>query len=205
MHPQIIILEGPDGCGKTSLAKSMYNMISLSGVECVSLRAPGGSPLGESLRDSVLLNPNLGADPEELALIFTAVLASVSRLAMKHVEEGKVVILDRWVYSMIVYQGSSGVPKDKLEALSAMFMPFQGWDDHVSSFLVSVPFDVCQERLTAADDRGHDRFESEGRAAAHRRWQGYEEFPDDALRRVSGVGDTEVIASVILEQCGWIS
>lgn len=194
---RIIVLEGPDGCGKSTAAKAVQKYLTEEhGRPCEILRAPGSTRLGEELR-KVLLSPDIEAHPEELALMFTASLASVTRQAIELVEAGTFAVMDRWIFSMMVYQGEAGVPKAKLRALTAMFMPKLPDEVVLDAYLLSVPFEVCQQRLREDEGRGDDRFEGQSKTVAQKRWAAYEEFPDEDLQRVPGVHPPEKLAAAI--------
>lgn len=100
-----IALEGIDGAGKTSLQVALTARLEALGIEVVTVREPGGTRLGESLRRALLDGPEVV--PWAEALMFAAdraqLMAEVVRPAL---ERGAWVVSDRSVYSSLAYQGA---------------------------------------------------------------------------------------------------
>ena len=113
---KFITFEGGEGAGKTTQVARLAERLRAGGIETVVTREPGGTPLGESIRDVVL-----GASPEPVTelLLFAAAraehVAKVIRPALAH---GTWVLCDRFIDSTRVYQGLlGGVPADLIGAL----------------------------------------------------------------------------------------
>jgi dTMP kinase len=99
-----ISFEGPDGSGKTTQAALLAGWLRDSGEEVVSTREPGGTPLGETIRDVVL--HGLEMTPwAEAALFASARAEHVERVIRPALHRGAWVVCDRYVDSSIVYQG----------------------------------------------------------------------------------------------------
>jgi dTMP kinase len=102
----LIVVEGPDMSGKSTIAKKLYEkMVGLYGEDKVILtREPGGSETGEAIRGVLAAGLDMG-DKCEL-LLFEAARAEFVRKVLKpHLEEDKIVITDRFFHSTIAYQG----------------------------------------------------------------------------------------------------
>jgi dTMP kinase len=99
-----ISFEGPDGSGKTTQAALLAGWLRDSGEEVVSTREPGGTPLGEAIRDVVLHGVEMTAWAEA-ALFASARAEHVERVIRPALERGAWVVCDRYVDSSIVYQG----------------------------------------------------------------------------------------------------
>ena len=99
-----ISFEGPDGSGKTTQAALLAGWLRDSGEEVVSTREPGGTPLGEAIRDVVLHGLEMTAWAEA-ALFASARAEHVERVIRPALERGAWVVCDRYVDSSIVYQG----------------------------------------------------------------------------------------------------
>lgn len=113
-----ITLEGPDGAGKSSQVGPLAQRIRALGREVVTTREPGGTPIGERIRELLLSGGERDALTD--ALLFNAarrqLVADVIRPAL---EGGAVVICDRYSDSTLAYQGyGAGVPLDRLRALA---------------------------------------------------------------------------------------
>ena len=99
-----ITLEGLDGSGKTTQAKLLASRLEADGVEVVNTREPGGTPLGEQIRDLVLHGDHV-APWAEAALYAAARAQHVDQLIRPALERGATVICDRYVDSSVAYQG----------------------------------------------------------------------------------------------------
>jgi dTMP kinase len=99
-----ITLEGLDGSGKTTQAKLLAARLEAEGVEVVNTREPGGTPLGEQIRDLVLHGDHV-APWAEAALYAAARAQHVDQLIRPALERGATVICDRYVDSSVAYQG----------------------------------------------------------------------------------------------------
>ena len=99
-----ITLEGLDGSGKTTQAKLLAARLEAEGVEVVDTREPGGTPLGEQIRELVLHGDHV-APWAEAALYAAARAQHVDQLIRPALERGATVICDRYVDSSVAYQG----------------------------------------------------------------------------------------------------
>ncbi len=99
-----IALEGGDGSGKSTVAAALAARLRARGVEVVTVREPGGTPLGEAIRGLLLDSERL--DPWAEVFLFAAQRAELAREVVEPaLEGGKWVISDRSYYSSIAYQG----------------------------------------------------------------------------------------------------
>jgi dTMP kinase len=118
-----ITVEGPDGAGKTTQAGALAEHLRDRGLDPLLTREPGGTWLGERIRDILLArtDPTAAPDPMTDALLFNAarrqLVAEVLRPALA---AGRTVVCARYADSTLAYQGfGSGVPLDRLRALAA--------------------------------------------------------------------------------------
>lgn len=106
MKGLFIVMEGPDGSGKTTQINLLKEYLEEAGYECLITREPGGTVIGEEIRQ-LILNP----EHKEMSPVTEMLLYAASRAQLVHevigpaLEEGKIVISDRFVDSSIVYQG----------------------------------------------------------------------------------------------------
>lgn len=106
MKGLFIVMEGPDGSGKTTQINLLKTYLEDAGYECLITREPGGTVIGEEVRQ-LILNPEY----KEMSPVTEMLLYAASRAQLVHevigpaLEAGKIVISDRFVDSSIVYQG----------------------------------------------------------------------------------------------------
>ncbi len=106
---KFIVLDGPDGCGKSTQTKLLAEWIQKQGTTCVSFRDPGSTDIGEKIRE-ILLNPeHIRMDTQTELLLYMAARAQLwSECVKPTLEKGDCVLMDRWVSSTCAYQGYAG-------------------------------------------------------------------------------------------------
>ncbi len=103
---KLITLEGIEGVGKTSNLRFIKELLETSGHDCVVTREPGGTNLGEALRDLLLSHSdeNMSADAE-LLMMFAARAEHLSKVILPALAKGKTVLCDRFTEATYAYQG----------------------------------------------------------------------------------------------------
>ena len=102
----LITIEGLDGAGKSTLAEALQRELSSRGVRVELLREPGGVELAERIR-TLVKEPSLAVSPRAEALLYAAARAQlVAERLEPLLEEGALVLLDRFVDSSLAYQGA---------------------------------------------------------------------------------------------------
>lgn len=101
-----ITIEGNDGAGKTTAARALEQALKEQGIPVVLTREPGGSSIAEQIRQ-VLLNPeNTDMDPLTEAILYAAARRQhLSDIVIPALQQGKVVLCDRYIDSSLAYQG----------------------------------------------------------------------------------------------------
>jgi dTMP kinase len=115
-----ITLEGPDGSGKSSLLPALAAALTGRGLDVVTTREPGSTPLGERVRSLVLdTEPKIDRTGRADALLFAAARAQhVAEVIEPALARGAIVVCDRYADSSLAYQGmGSGVPMDELRVV----------------------------------------------------------------------------------------
>jgi dTMP kinase len=155
MTAKFITLEGMDGAGKSTHIPSIIEMLKARGHEVVSTREPGGTPLGERLRE-LLLNKTMHEESETL-LMFAARREHIANVIAPALERGAYVLSDRFTDATFAYQsGAKGVPANKEEILQQWLQ--EDLHPHIT-LLFDVPVEVSIARLAGA--RSPDKFERE--------------------------------------------
>ncbi len=153
-----ITLEGGEGAGKSTAQRLLENALKEAGIELLCTREPGGTELGEGLRE-LLLNPDFGlVDPmAELLMVFAARAQHLSQRILPALERGHWVLCDRFTDASYAYQGagrSLGAP-----TVATLEQLVQGELRPDVTLLMDIPVAVGMER---ARGRGSlDRFERE--------------------------------------------
>jgi dTMP kinase len=197
-----IVLEGPDGAGKSVTAADLVSHLRGLGHRVTATREPGGTPLGELVR-GVLLDPGaVDRSPQADALLFSAARSQLVRDVIRPaLLRGEVVVSDRFAPSTLAYQGyGSGLDLELLAGLERMATGGLRPD---LVLLVDVPVEVGLARRRDGAAAELTRFEDEARhdGAFHERVrEGYRAMAaadPDRWRIVDGSrGRTEVAADV---------
>lgn len=113
-----ITFEGPEGAGKSTQVTLLAEWLRARGLEAYTTREPGGTPLGREIR-RLLLSQDMSAETEYL--LYSADRAEhVRKVVLPALEEGKIVISDRYLDSSLAYQGyGRGLPLDWLRQVAA--------------------------------------------------------------------------------------
>ena len=155
---KFITLEGVDGAGKSTHLDFIAEWLRARGHEVVVTREPGGTPLGETLRD-LLLHRDMDADTE-LLLMFAARQAHLSQLILPSLARGAWVLSDRFTDASYAYQcGGRGLVEARVAALEAWVQ--QGFQPDLT-LVFDVSAEIAAARRGAA--RSADRFEREADA-----------------------------------------
>ncbi len=106
---KFIVLDGPDGCGKTTQVKLLAEWIGERGARVLALRDPGATAIGEKIR-RILLNPeHIAMSVRTELLLYMAARAQLwEEKIAPALNDGKCVVLDRWLSSTCAYQGYAG-------------------------------------------------------------------------------------------------
>ena len=152
-----LVLDGPDGCGKSSQARMLMDWLAGRGVTAVGFRDPGTTVIGEKIRE-ILLSPAHEAmtTSTEVLLYMAARVQLWAESIAPALAQGKCVVLDRWLSSTCAYQGHAGgfgvekvvdIANDSLERV---------WPD--LTIILDVDLKTAARRL----NRDLDRMERKG-------------------------------------------
>ena len=101
-----ITFEGPEGCGKTSRIAELTKVLCDQGYDVLATREPGGTPIGDQIRDILLDLTNTAMQPRTEILLFQASRSQlVDQVIRPHLARGGVVLSDRYADSTLAYQG----------------------------------------------------------------------------------------------------
>jgi dTMP kinase len=167
MKGRLLTLEGIDGAGKSSFIGWIERRLRARGTDVVLTREPGGTPVGEQLRQLLL---TAEVDPvSEALLVFAARKEHLVHRVVPALERGTWVVCDRFTDATFAYQGAGrGVDVERLAMLEDWIQAGLQPD---CTILFDLP--VAVARLRSAGARAPDRFESEQEAFFERVRQGY--------------------------------
>jgi dTMP kinase len=193
---KFITLEGIDGAGKSTHAKTLAGLIEACGRRVVLTREPGGTPLAESLRE-LLLQQTMNLETEAL-LMFAARREHLDRLILPALASGSWVVSDRFTDASFAYQGGGrGLPVARLEALENWV---QGDFQPDLTLLFDLPVAVAQSRM--GRNAKLDRFEREGEAFFEQVRKAYLDRAAAAPGRINVIDATQSVENItkILEE-----
>lgn len=177
-----IVLEGVEGAGKSTQARLLSLWMDELGIPHTLAREPGGTPVGEAIRAIVLDKGELTMPPEtELFLILGARAAFVRDVVRPALEEGKVVLADRFDLSTFAYQGfGRGLDLEQVRQANAMAT---GGLRPELTMVLDLPVEMGLERKGGAG--AGDRIEREGEAFLTRVREGYRRLAaEDPVARI---------------------
>ncbi|MBN1766230.1 MAG: dTMP kinase [Sedimentisphaerales bacterium] len=152
MRGKFIVLDGPDGCGKSTQIRLLKDVLKNSGVPVLVVRDPGGTMIGERIRQIILDDHHT-----EMSIRCEALLFMASRAQLYHqcigpaLKDNMCVICDRWVSSTYAYQAVAGrLGADYVLNLADTALE-RTWPD--LTFIIDLPSDIGLERLGATPDR----------------------------------------------------
>lgn len=164
-----VVLEGIDGCGKSTQAKLLLAALKDRGTDALHLREPGGTRLGDVIRN-LILNPDADVEihSRSEALLYSAARAELVRTVLSPaLDQGRSVICERYYYSTLAYQGYGlGEDPGLLHSLSAYAIA------KIKPQRV-VLLDLAPEVALQRVGKNRDRIESRGEKYMHRVRDGY--------------------------------
>lgn len=181
MRGLFITLEGPDGSGKSTMIGLIGQYLKEQGIDHVITREPGGTAIGEKIRGIIIDRENINMGPETEALLFAASRAQhVHEKILPSVEEGKVVVCDRFLLSSLAYQGvGRGLGIQEVKAVNEFGL--RGMTPDLILFFHVDP----EVTLLRKTKEGGDRLEEEGGAFHREVYEGYmtllEMHPDNVV------------------------
>jgi len=118
---KFIVLDGPDGCGKSTQLELLAKYFDKEGAEVVKTHDPGGTLIGNQIRHLLKYGAKGAMDVNTETMLFMASRAQlVAEVIKPAIEEGKTVLCDRFISSTCAYQGSSGYPLEKIIELGRL-------------------------------------------------------------------------------------
>lgn len=153
---RFIVLDGPDGGGKSTQAALLADWLRAQGLDVVTCRDPGGTPLGDRLRALLLDRDSVPLSMRSEMLLYQASRAQmVGEIIRPALEAGKIVVSDRFLLANIVYQGFAGGLG--VDLVGSVGRAATGGLIPDLTLILDLPLEVAKSRVTKARDRIEDR------------------------------------------------
>ncbi len=182
MSGMLITFEGIDGCGKSTQIEIFRKRLETEGYETTLLREPGGTSIGESIRNILLDKENTGMSIETELLLFEAARAQIVRECIRPmIRSGKIVLCDRFIDSSVAYQGYGRmIGRDVVDKLNKFAI---GETVPNITFFFDIEPSVALSRMEYRG-REKDRLDDEGIQFMHRVRKGYLEIAGTDTGRI---------------------
>ncbi len=186
-----VTFEGIDLAGKSTQAELLEEYLKNKGFDVVTLREPGGTEVSEKIRE-ILLNPRLYFNSFTELFLFEASRADLVRKIIKpKLEQGCIVICDRFWDSTIAYQGyGRNIPLNFIEMCN--LYASDGLEPNLT-FLLDLPLDLVLERLKT---KSTDRMENEDKDFLIRVINGFRELSKKYPNRIHVVDGSDTIENI---------
>lgn len=200
----LVTLEGPEGCGKTTQGKLLYDFLTQNKYSVIKVREPGGTSLGESIRN-ILLNPkNKNMDILCELLLYNAARAQLLKEVIRpSLKSGKIVICDRFLDATLAYQGyGRGISKNIIHFLNKMVLKKLLPD-------LTIIFDIdCKKglkrALKAKENKKNDRLEQETFHFHQKVREGYLSIAKLAPERIKLISSNQSIEEIHKTVCDYV-
>ncbi|WP_214763092.1 dTMP kinase [Exiguobacterium sp. s146] len=181
MKGMFITVEGPDGSGKTTQLQLLVRSLTEKGYEVVVTREPGGTKVGNSIREVLLSPEHDEMTPRVEMMLYAASRAqNVDQVIRPALNRGAIVVCDRFVDASIAYQGY-GLQYDLTQILSLNEWATAGITPDLT-FLFDLTPDQASRRMK---DRGQlDRIESRDEAFHQRVYDGFQKLLEQHPKRM---------------------
>ncbi|MFC1634381.1 dTMP kinase [Planctomycetota bacterium] len=202
MNGKFIVLDGPDGCGKSTQAELLVQWLQGQGVQTSRFRDPGDTAIGEKIRE-ILLSPEHPAMITRTELLLY--MAARSQLWIERIapalQENQCVVLDRWLTSTCAYQGyAGGFGMDKVIQIATDCLE-RVWPD--LTIILDVDLNTAAQRMTEQ----LDRMEAKGDGYHQKVREGFLHLADerDDFLVVDATCDVETVHKNILQLISEVS
>jgi len=196
-----VTLEGLEGVGKSTNLAYLEQLLVAAGEKVVVTREPGGTPLGEQIRQWVLMGDHAGLPAEvETLLMFAARAQHLNDVIRPALADGAWVLCDRFTDATFAYQGGGrGATIDLLEQLKRAIQRDLEPD---LTLLFDAPVEVGFERIA---NRAHDHFEREDHSFFDKVRTTYLELAERYPERIKRIDATQSLETVQQELSGHLS
>lgn len=189
----LIVIEGIDGTGKSTLCAATAAELKRRGVECVRSREPTDGPHGRRIREIARSGRADVSLDEELRLFMEDRKQHVAEVLRPNLDAGRVVLLDRYFYSTMAYQGARGADPETVRGLNRAFAP-------EADLLVILELDVETALKRVRQSRGSVPDAFEGEDYLRKVDAGFRSIEHPNLLRLDARKTTDEMVGQILER-----
>ena len=201
MNGYFITFEGVEGAGKTSVLHSLTDKLTNLGYEVVATREPGGIDIAEQIRNIILDRDNVKMEERTEALLYAAARRQhLVEKVLPALEQGKIVLCDRFIDSSLAYQGyARGLGIDEVYDMNQFAI-----NNLMPNLTLLFDIDPLKglERIASNKDRERNRLDLENLDFHRKVYEGYqiltERFPK-RIQTIDASGSLEAVASSALE------
>lgn len=195
MNGLFITLEGGDGAGKTSIIPSLKEKLEGLGYEVVTTREPGGSKIAEEIRSLILDPEHTEMDARTEALLYAAARRQhLVEIVLPALEQGKIVLCDRFIDSSLAYQGfARGIGVEEVFSINKFAI-----EETMPS--LTLFFDISPEkglaRISDNEEREKNRLDLENLRFHERVYEAYQDLLNTYPNRIYPINADQAIEDV---------
>lgn len=200
----LVTFEGGEGCGKSTQIKMLVKYLEENHFDYVLTREPGGTDVGEQIRQIMIGNKNVLSSEAEFFLMSASRTKHVEDLVAPALEAGKIVVMDRFYDSSYTYQGYAGtIALEDIEYVNRMVFKGKDMTPDLTIFLDISYEDGMRRKSLDENLRNLDRFELKGKEYHDKVRYGYLQQAKKEPKRYFVVDATktrEEISNEIIEE-----
>jgi dTMP kinase len=201
---RLIVFEGAEGAGKTTQIRILSERLTTAGIPFVAVREPGGTPVGDDIRDIVLHRDEEITAATEALLFMSSRAELVAREILPSLRKGSVVLVDRFFLSTYAYQiAGRGLPEPEVRAANRLatggLVPDLTLllDVHAAHGLKRADARGKRDKIERSGDEFHARVGSAFREFADPKWQ--HSHPEcGPIKLIDGTGDEAAVQARVI-------
>lgn len=195
-----ITFEGPDGSGKTTASKGVYERLLKDGYDVIYTREPGGIDIAEQIRNVILDVKNTAMDYKTEALLYAASRRQhLVEKVLPALEANKIVICDRFIDSSLAYQGyARNIGIEEVYKINMFAI-----DNHLPDKTIFLDIDAKVALDRISDRKNKDRLDMEALSFHSRVFDGYQEVIkmfEDRIIKVDASKSTDVVVEACYQE-----
>lgn len=189
---KFITVEGIDGAGKSAIIDTIVSTVTENGIEIVTTREPGGTRVGEQLRELILCREVTITVDAEILIIFAARSQHLEEIILPNLEAGRWVLCDRFTDSTYAYQGGGRkIPFERIQVIEDWLQ--KGFRPDLT-LLLDADVETGRERVRV--ESVPDRFEAETKNFHKRVRKAYRLIAESDSERIKYIDAVQAIEEV---------